>query len=89
MNVDRRHVLQAVSTDSALAPVLWCEPASTRAGDFVSSETIVVPDHGPIGNRESALSVRHMLCAIEGRMKRLSASGSPVAGILATAPTSE
>lgn len=56
---------------------------------LVNSETVVVPGHGPIGNRESLLGFRDMLCTIEGRMKPLIASRSPVAGILAAAPTAD
>jgi hypothetical protein len=53
------------------------------------SDTVVVPGHSPIGNRESLLVFRDMLCTIEGRIKPLIASGSPVAGILAAGPTAD
>jgi len=56
---------------------------------LVNSDTVVVPGHGPIGNRDSLLGFRDMLRTIEGRIQPLIASGSPVAGILAAAPTAD
>jgi glyoxylase-like metal-dependent hydrolase (beta-lactamase superfamily II) len=63
--------------------------AIERLLPLVNSETVVVPGHGPIGNRDSLLNFVNMLCTIEGRIRRLISSGSPVAEILAARPTAD
>jgi cyclase len=55
----------------------------------VNSETVVVPGHGPIGNRDSLLTFRNMLRTIEGRIQPMIASGESFSEILAARPTSD
>jgi glyoxylase-like metal-dependent hydrolase (beta-lactamase superfamily II) len=54
---------------------------------LVNADTVVVPGHGPIGDRQSLLDFRDMLRAVEGRIQSLVASQSSVAEIIAAAPT--
>jgi cyclase len=54
---------------------------------LANAETVVVPGHGAIGNRQDLLGFRDMLCAVEGRIKSLIAARLPVAEIISAAPT--
>lgn len=63
--------------------------AVERLLQFVNDETVVVPGHGPLGNRDALLGFRNMLRTIEVRIKALIASGSSVTEILAAAPTAD
>jgi cyclase len=56
---------------------------------FVNAETVVVPGHGPIANRDDLVNFHDTLRTIEGRVQRLIAAGSSVAEILAAAPSAE
>ena len=55
----------------------------------VNADTVVVPGHGPIGDRQTLVGFRDMLCAIEARIQPMIASQSFAAEILAAAPTSD
>jgi hypothetical protein len=55
----------------------------------VNADTVVVPGHGPIGDRQTLLGFRDMLCAIEARIQPMIASQSSAAEIIAAAPTSD
>jgi cyclase len=61
--------------------------AVDRLLQLVNAETVVVPGHGRIGNRESLLGFRDMLDAIEGRIQRLIASRLSISEIIAVEPT--
>jgi cyclase len=61
--------------------------AVERLLKVVNCETVVVPGHGPIGNRDSLLVF--MLRTIEGRINSLIASRAPATEILAAAPTAD
>jgi glyoxylase-like metal-dependent hydrolase (beta-lactamase superfamily II) len=63
--------------------------AVERLLQLANAETVVVPGHSPIANRDALLSFRNMLCAIEGRIKALIASHSPLPRILAAALTAD
>jgi len=63
--------------------------AVERLRQLINSESVVVPGHGPIGNRDSLCNFRDMLCSVEGRIKPMMASGSSLAEILAAAPTAD
>lgn len=63
--------------------------AVERLLQIAKSETIIVPGHGPIGNRDWLLTFRDMLRTIEGRIKPLIASGRSFSEILAAAPTAD
>ena len=56
---------------------------------LVNADTVVVPGHGAIGNRQTLLGFRDMPRAIEVRIQSLIASKSSVAEIIAAAPTSD
>jgi glyoxylase-like metal-dependent hydrolase (beta-lactamase superfamily II) len=56
---------------------------------LVNGNTVVVPGHGPIGDRQTLLGFRDMLVAIEGRIRPLVALHLSVAQIVAAAPTRE
>jgi hypothetical protein len=56
---------------------------------IVNSDTVVVPGHGAIGNRDSLLTFRDMLRTIEGRIQPLIASGKSFSDILAAALTAD
>ncbi len=56
---------------------------------LVNADTVVVPGHGPIGNRDALLSFHNMLSTIEGRIQRLMVASAPVSEMLAAAPTAD
>ena len=49
--------------------------------------TIVIPGHGPVGDRAALLAFRDMLVAVHGRVAALKASGKSLAQIQAARPT--
>jgi glyoxylase-like metal-dependent hydrolase (beta-lactamase superfamily II) len=61
--------------------------ATERLLRLVNADTVVVPGHGPIGDRQTLLGFRDMLVAIEGRIRSLVALHMSVAEIIAAAPT--
>jgi cyclase len=63
--------------------------AIERLLPFVNADTVVVPGHGAIANREILLGFRDMLIAIEHRIQSLIASGIPYPEIIASSPTAE
>ena len=94
MSVDRRHVLQAMSIASAL--VRRVVPGESLRGmihavegllPLVNWDTVVVPGHGPIGNRESLLGFRDMLCSTEGGPETAECSRFAACRVLRAAPT--
>ena len=50
---------------------------------------LLVPGHGPIGNRDSLLTFGDMLRTVEGRIQPLIACGESFSDILAAAPTAD
>jgi glyoxylase-like metal-dependent hydrolase (beta-lactamase superfamily II) len=54
---------------------------------IVNTDTVVVPGHGLLGNRDTLLAFCDMLRTVEGRIQSMTASRSPVAAIIAAAPT--
>ena len=63
--------------------------AVERLLQLVNAETVVVPGHGPIANRDDLLGFCNMLRTIGGRIESLIASKRPVTEILAAAPTAD
>src|SRR5262245_41409904 len=61
--------------------------AIERLLGLVNPNTLVVPGHGAIGNRQTLLGFRDMLRTIEDRVQSLLASQSSVPEIMAAAPT--
>lgn len=55
----------------------------------LTAETVVVPGHRVIGNRDTLVGFRDMLPSIEGRIQSLMGSRLWVAEILAAAPTDD
>jgi glyoxylase-like metal-dependent hydrolase (beta-lactamase superfamily II) len=55
----------------------------------VNADTVVVPGHGPIGDRQTLLGFLEMLCAIEASIQPMIASRLPTAEIIAAAPTAD
>jgi cyclase len=53
---------------------------------LVNAETVVVPGHGPMANRESLLSFHEMLTTVERRIHPLIVEQLPVSEILASSP---
>lgn len=56
----------------------------TRAGEG----TVVIPGHGPIGNRVQLVEFRDMLVAIRDSLAKLKAQGRTLSEIVAAHPTS-
>lgn len=63
--------------------------AIERLLQFVNAETVVVPGHGPISNRDALLNFRDVLSTVEDRIERLITARAPVSEILAAAPTAD
>ncbi|MBS0332734.1 MAG: MBL fold metallo-hydrolase [Proteobacteria bacterium] len=52
-----------------------------------TGHTIIIPGHGPIGDRTSQIAFRDMLVAIRGRVAALKAQGKSLAEVQAARPT--
>src|SRR5262249_43080597 len=52
-----------------------------------SDRTIIVPGHGPIGNRAQLVEFRDMLAAIRANVAALKAKGLPLEDIVKARPT--
>ncbi|MGH8338583.1 MAG: MBL fold metallo-hydrolase, partial [Gammaproteobacteria bacterium] len=64
--------------------------ASANANITMSTEhTIIVPGHGPVGNRASQIEFRDMLVAVRDRVAILKAQGKTLAQVQATTPTAD
>jgi glyoxylase-like metal-dependent hydrolase (beta-lactamase superfamily II) len=61
--------------------------AAQQNVDAVTAGTIVVPGHGPIGNRESLIEFRDMLVAIREKVAGLKRQGMTVLEVIAAKPT--
>jgi glyoxylase-like metal-dependent hydrolase (beta-lactamase superfamily II) len=55
--------------------------------DRASAHTIIVPGHGPIGNRAQLIEFRDMLVAIRNNIATLKSRGMSVAAVTAARPT--
>jgi glyoxylase-like metal-dependent hydrolase (beta-lactamase superfamily II) len=55
--------------------------------DAVTADTIVVPGHGPIGNRADLIEFRDMLVAIREKVAALKRQGMTVFEVIAAKPT--
>jgi glyoxylase-like metal-dependent hydrolase (beta-lactamase superfamily II) len=61
--------------------------AAQRNVDAVTADTIVVPGHGPIGNRAGLIEFRDMLVAIREKVAGLKRQGMTVFEVIAAKPT--
>ena len=61
--------------------------AAQRNVDAVTADTIVVPGHGPIGNRADLIEFRDMLMAIQEKVAGLKRQGMNVFEVIAAKPT--
>jgi len=68
--------------DSAIK---WANSAIDRTTD----KTIVVPGHGPVGNRADLIAFRDMLVAVRNKVRALKQQGKSLDEIIATKPTAE
>jgi hypothetical protein len=55
----------------------------------VTNQTIVIPGHGPIGNKADLIAFRDMLVAIRERIAALKESGKSLEHTVAAKPTAE
>ncbi len=85
LNNDGYPVIDAASHGSLRGIIQAVE----RLLQIVNAETVVVPGHGPIGNRAALLGFHRMLSTIDGRIESMIKSHRPVAEILAAAPTAD
>ena len=61
--------------------------AAQRNVDAVTADTIIVPGHGPIGNRADLIEFRDMLVAIREKVAGLKRQGMTVFEVIAAQPT--
>ena len=54
---------------------------------MASDNTVVIPGHGPVGNRAQLMEFRDMLVAIRARIAALKARGNSLQQVLAAKPT--
>jgi hypothetical protein len=54
-----------------------------------SGSTIVIPGHGPVGDRSALIEFRDMLVAIRDRVHSLKKEGRSVDDVVAARPTAE
>lgn len=54
---------------------------------FVTNQTIVVPGHGPVGDRKQLMAFRDMLVGIRDRVAALKAQGNSLDQVIAAKPT--
>lgn len=65
--------------------ILWADRALKQAGP----KTIVVPGHGPVGNRQQLQDWRNMLAAIRDNVQALKKQGKSREEIIAAKPTAK
>ena len=55
----------------------------------VSADTVIVPGHGPVGDKAQLTKFRDMLVAVRDRVATLKKQGRPLADVVAAKPTAE
>jgi glyoxylase-like metal-dependent hydrolase (beta-lactamase superfamily II) len=55
----------------------------------VTNKTIIIPGHGPVGNKADLVSFRDMLVAIREKVSALKTKGLSLAEVVAAKPTAE
>ena len=55
----------------------------------VTNKTIVIPGHGPIGNKSQLIEFRDMLVAIRDKVSALKNQGRSLAEVVAVKPTAD
>jgi glyoxylase-like metal-dependent hydrolase (beta-lactamase superfamily II) len=63
--------------------IRWVNSSLEQAG----GKTIIVPGHGPIGNRAQFVEFRDMLVTVRGNVARLKKEGKSLEEVLAAKPT--
>jgi glyoxylase-like metal-dependent hydrolase (beta-lactamase superfamily II) len=53
------------------------------------AHTLVIPGHGPIGDRRALIAFRDMLVSVRGRIAALKAKGKSLADVQAADPTAD
>jgi glyoxylase-like metal-dependent hydrolase (beta-lactamase superfamily II) len=56
---------------------------------MVTDETIVVPGHGPIGNKSQLIEFRDMLVLVRDKVSTLKKEGKSLEEVVATKPTAD
>ena len=64
--------------------IRWVNASLNRA----TGKTIIVPGHGPVGNRAQLVEFRDMLVAIREKVSRLKKQGKSLDEVIAAKPTS-
>lgn len=54
---------------------------------MATAQTVIVPGHGPLGDRKSQIAFRDMLVAIRGKVSALKAQGKSLEQVQAAKPT--
>jgi len=57
--------------------------------DMANADTIIIPGHGPVGDRDDLIAYRDMLTKARGSISPLIADGKTVEDIVAAKPTAE
>ncbi len=60
---------------------------ANHAIDRVTDKTIVVPGHGPVGDRAQLIEFRNMLVGIRENVSRLKKQGKSLDEVIAAKPT--
>jgi glyoxylase-like metal-dependent hydrolase (beta-lactamase superfamily II) len=60
---------------------------ANKALGQVTDKTIIVPGHGPVGNRTQLIEFRDMLVSVRGNVSRLKRQGKTLDEVLAAKPT--
>ena len=60
--------------------------AMSRLASIVNDDTVIIPGHGPLSNRQDMLDYRDMLVVIRGRLTRAKLDGLSAEEMLATEP---
>jgi glyoxylase-like metal-dependent hydrolase (beta-lactamase superfamily II) len=63
--------------------IRWTNASLARA----TNKTLIVPGHGPVGNRAQLIAYRDMLVSIRGKVARLKKQGKSLNQVIATKPT--
>ena len=64
--------------------IRWVNASLTR----VTDKTIIVPGHGPVGNRAQLIEFRNMLVGIRDNVARLKKQGKSLNEVIAAKPSS-
>jgi glyoxylase-like metal-dependent hydrolase (beta-lactamase superfamily II) len=63
--------------------IRWANASLSRA----TNKTLIVPGHGPVGNRAQLIAYRDMMVAVRGKVARLKKQGKTLNQVIAAKPT--